>query len=107
MLLDLQIRLEVEPAPSVDDVTRDTLEIAGAEAERRIEARWPVDTGRSRRAWTLRPTADGFELSNSTPYAAYVKGGASIVDRVLEDVAEETAERLAETLPPSILAEVS
>lgn len=106
-MLDLQIRLEVKPAPSVEDVTRDELVTAGAEAERRIEAQWPVDTGRSRRAWTLRPTSTGFELLNPAPYAAYVQGGAAIVDRVLENVAEETAERLAETLPPSILDEVT
>ena len=58
-------------------------------------------------SWTLRRTREGFDLVNSTPYTAFVKGGEAIVDRVLGDVTEATVERLADSLPPAILSEVN
>ena len=105
-MLDLRLDLNFPTAPDVDLVVRDELHAAGSDAERDIERRWPVDTGRSRTGWTLQPTPDGFVLENPTSYTAFVKGGPAIVDDVLNRVTEATAERLAESLPHSILAEV-
>ena len=106
-MLDLRLDIDLGTGPDVLETVTAELHQAGTDAERDIEAAWPFKTGRSRRGWTLRRTREGFDLDNSTPYTAYVKGGEAIVDRVLGDVTEATVERLADSLPPAILAEVS
>ena len=105
-MIDLRLDVNFPTAPPVDAVTVSELHRAGADAERDIEARWPVATGTSRRGWTLDRTREGFTLRNPTPYTAYVRGGEAIVDTALTTVTEAAAERLAKSLPNSILAEV-
>ena len=106
-MLDLRLDIDLGTGPDVLETVTAELHQAGTDAERDIEAAWPFKTGRSRRGWTLRRTREGFDLVNSTPYTAFVRGGEAIVDRVLGDVTEATVERLADSLPPAILAEVS
>jgi len=106
-MLDLRLDIDLGTGPDVLETVTAELHQAGTDAERDIEAAWPFKTGRSRRGWTLRRTRDGFDLDNSTPYTAFVKGGEAIVDRVLGDVTEATVERLADSLPPAILSEVN
>ena len=106
-MLDLRLDIDFGTGPDVLETVTAELHQAGTDAERDIEAAWPFVTGRSRRGWTLRRTREGFDLDNSTPYTAFVKGGEAIVDRVLGDVTRETVERLADSLPPAILAEVN
>ena len=105
-MLDLEIEFVVPKAPRVDEAALDEMHRAGRATEKGIRTNWPVKTGRSRAAWKLTQTTDGFELDNQVRYAGFVKGGDKIIDDVLTRVTDETAEALAESLPDSILAEV-
>ena len=106
-MLDLRLDIDLGTGPDVRETVTAELHKAGTNAEQRIEARWPVATGRSRAGWTVRNTREGFDLTNPTPYTAYVRGGEDIVDRVLGDVTRETVDRLADSLPAAILSEVN
>jgi hypothetical protein len=86
--------------------------VANAAAERAlaaIKARWPVDTGRSRKGLTLRASSDGLVIGGRAAYTADVKArgetefawdaiAVPVALELAEDIAAAAAEALAEVI---------
>lgn len=113
-MIALRLTFDVPESPSMRKVAQDAAWDGAGRLERALESTWPVETGRSQRAWERQGRPDAWLVVNAAPYAAYVQRRGAVAPIVtlelpaaLQRTADEIAQTLAQQLPAAILKEVS
>ena len=109
--MDFRLTLDVPEffsVETVDDIVTDE----GSDLRDRLRREWPVETGRSRRAWTYHESPEGWTVENRVRYTGFIRDGRASVSETripyaIERTARQTADRLADALPQLILQEVA
>jgi len=109
--MDFRLTLDVPEffsLETVDDIVTDE----GSDLRDRLRREWPVETGRSRRAWTYHESPESWTVENRVRYTGWIRDGRASVSETripyaIERTARQTADRLADALPQLILEEVA